>query len=93
MPNIYLHDPELGIHYQEDTEMKLWIIKEKPNAIVFYAGTEEEMEKYTEKNKSQIDVIYAFSELLSDFMNLVGDNKVLPVLPLDKFVQAGEQVL
>lgn len=93
MTNVYVHDPKLGIHYQEDTDMKLWLIKQKHDVLILFSGTEEDMMEYQKDNEKKIIVIYAFSDLLLDYMNIIGDRKILPILPQNKYVQVGEQVL
>lgn len=93
MTNVYLHDSELGIHYQEDGDTKLWVVKQKKESLVFFGGTEEEMEKYHRDNEEKILDVYAFSDMLMDYMNLVGDAKLRPVMPIGKYLSMGEQVL
>lgn len=93
MTHFYLHDPELGIHYQEDTELSLWVIKTKDNAMVLFAGTNEEIDEYVEENKNRVNFCEPFSALLTDFSNVVGDIRVLPLMSNKKATSVTEQVL
>lgn len=93
MTNVYLHDSQLGIHYQEDSDVKLWIIKQKGSSLVFFSGTPIEIKEYHKNNKTQIIEVFAFSDMLLEYMNIVGDKDLRPVMPLEKYVSAGEQVL
>ena len=93
MPNVYLHDSRLGISYQEDTDLKLWLVKQKGNILILFGGNEKEMEEYKENNESEILAAYPFSELLLNYINLIGDRGALPILPINKYIQASEQVL
>lgn len=92
MANFYLHDPELGIHYQEDKDMSLWVIKTKDNAMVLFVGSQEEIDEYCEEHE-RVVFCEPFSQMLTEFSNLVGDVRVLPVMSERKFGEVSEQVL